>query len=229
MAGRIEKLFVKETGRSIKAGEPLYEIYSESLQALQHEYLLLHQKLQTENQNQYYQNLAKAATKKLLLAGVAQHQLAEILKSGKVKPTNVFYASASGTIQLVEASEGQYVSEGSKLYSLATFSKLWVEADLYAAEGNSVKAGDQLDVLINGQPVINAVVDFINPELKSGNQTYTLRATLANTGKLQPGMPVQVRLNQVMEGIILPVQAVIRSENGTVVFIETEKIPLNHA
>lgn len=223
VAGRIEKLFVKETGRFVKAGEPLYEIYSESLQALQQEYLLLQQKIQTESQNQHYQNLAEAALKKLLLAGVMQHQLDEMLKSGKVKPTRIFYAPTSGTIQSTDAAEGQYVSEGSKLYSLATLSNLWVEAELYAAEGNSVKVGDQLDVLINGQPVLNSVVDFINPELKPGNQTYILRASIANTGNLQPGMPVQVRLNQVMEGIILPVQAVIRSEKGSVVFVETEK------
>lgn len=223
VAGRIEKLFVKETGRSVKAGEPLYEIYSESLQALQHEYLLLQQKMQAESQNETYQNLAEAALKKLLLAGVVQHQIDEILKSGKVKSTNIFYAPASGTIQSVEAAEGQYVSEGSKLYALATLSNLWVEAELYATEVTRVKVGDQLDVLINGQPVLNSVVDFINPELKPGNQTYTLRASIANTGNLQSGMPVQVRLNQVMEGIILPVQAVIRSEKGRVVFIETEK------
>lgn len=223
VAGRIEKLFVKETGRSIRAGEPLYEIYSESLQALQHEYLLLQQKMQTESQNQHYQNLAEASLKKLLLAGVMQHQIDEMLKSGKVKPTKIFYAPASGTIQSVEAAEGQYVSEGSKLYALANLSNLWVEAELYATEVTRVKVGDQLDVLINGQPVLNAVVDFINPELKPGNQTYTLRASIANTGNLQSGMPVQVRLNQVMEGIILPVQAVIRSEKGNVVFVETEK------
>lgn len=227
VAGRIEKLFVKETGRSVKAGEPLYEIYSESLQALQHEYLLLQQKLQTESQNQHYQNLAEAALKKLLLAGVRQHQLYEMLKSGKVKPTNIFYSLASGTIQSIDAAEGQYVSEGSKLYTLATLSNLWIEAELYAAESSGVKVGDQLDVLINGQPVLNAVVDFINPELKPGNQTYTLRASIANTGNLQPGMPVQVRLNQVMEGIILPVQAVIRNEKGSVVFVETEKNTFN--
>ncbi|HCZ37692.1 MAG TPA: efflux RND transporter periplasmic adaptor subunit [Cytophagales bacterium] len=223
VAGRIEKLFVKETGRSVKAGEPLYEIYSESLQALQHEYLILQQKLQTESQHTPYQSLAEAALKKLLLAGVRQHQLDEMLMSGKVKPTNIFYSPASGIIQLVEAAEGQYVSEGSKLYALATLSNLWVEAELFAAEGNGVKVGDQLEVLISGQPVLNAAVDFINPELKPGNQTYTMRASIANTGNLQPGMPVQVRLNQVMEGIILPVQAVIRSEKGSVVFVETEK------
>ena len=30
-AGRIEKLFVKETGRTVRSGEPLYELYSETL------------------------------------------------------------------------------------------------------------------------------------------------------------------------------------------------------
>jgi Cu(I)/Ag(I) efflux system membrane fusion protein len=38
--GRIEKLFIKETGRVVKQGEPLYEIYSETLLTLQREYLL---------------------------------------------------------------------------------------------------------------------------------------------------------------------------------------------
>ena len=38
--GRIEKLFVKEAGRMVNKGEPLYELYSESLLTFQKEYLL---------------------------------------------------------------------------------------------------------------------------------------------------------------------------------------------
>ncbi|HJT74104.1 MAG TPA: efflux RND transporter periplasmic adaptor subunit, partial [Chitinophaga sp.] len=38
--GRIEVLFVKETGVKVNKGQPLYKIYSEQLATLQQEYLL---------------------------------------------------------------------------------------------------------------------------------------------------------------------------------------------
>ncbi|MCH5688830.1 efflux RND transporter periplasmic adaptor subunit [Niabella sp. W65] len=39
-AGRIEALYVKETGVPVRKGQPLYKIYSEQLAALQQEYLV---------------------------------------------------------------------------------------------------------------------------------------------------------------------------------------------
>jgi multidrug efflux pump subunit AcrA (membrane-fusion protein) len=40
VAGRIERLFVKQTGQRITLGQPLYTIYSEELLVLQREYLM---------------------------------------------------------------------------------------------------------------------------------------------------------------------------------------------
>ena len=39
-AGRVEKLYIKETGQPVTKGQPLYTLYSEALLTLQQEYLL---------------------------------------------------------------------------------------------------------------------------------------------------------------------------------------------
>ena len=39
-SGRVEKLYVKETGGRIKKGQALFQVYSEELQTLQQDYLL---------------------------------------------------------------------------------------------------------------------------------------------------------------------------------------------
>ena len=40
VAGRIEHLYVRQTGQPLRKGAPLFSVYSEQLQALQQEYLL---------------------------------------------------------------------------------------------------------------------------------------------------------------------------------------------
>src|SRR5687768_10417480 len=53
VSGRIEKLFVKETGRLVAKGEPLYTLYSEELSTLQQEYLLAKDQYKTFAERRY--------------------------------------------------------------------------------------------------------------------------------------------------------------------------------
>src|SRR5690349_15976371 len=61
-AGRIEKLYVRETGRSISVGQPLYDLYSEPLNAQIQEYLILKDQFaKLGEQHQHYESLLKGA------------------------------------------------------------------------------------------------------------------------------------------------------------------------
>ncbi|MCW5910834.1 MAG: efflux RND transporter periplasmic adaptor subunit [Cyclobacteriaceae bacterium] len=225
VAGRVERLFIKETGRTIKAGEPLYEIYSEGLLTLQQEYLLAReQSVQLGSTNAQYKSFEESARKKLLLYGLTQKQIDQLANTGNVNPRITFVAPVSGIVQTIAIAEGQNIAEGSNLYTLVNLDKLWVEADLYADEINLVKAGDEINIQFAGQPAVKTIVDFISPEFKAGSQVWVLRATIPNTGNLQPGMFTQVLVTQTAgRGLALPVQAVIRSEQGTHVYVETDK------
>lgn len=226
VAGRIEKLFFKETGRTIQQGEPLYELYSETLLTLQQEYLLAKEQYETlGNHEARYQSFLKAAEGKLLRYGLTQKQVAQLGTTKSVQQRITFLSPASGIITAINVSEGQYVQEGSMLYKIENIRELWVEAELYPQETSAVKAGDTVHIRINGfesDPVEGKVV-FLTPAYRANTQITSMRAVIKNQeGKFKPGMQAQVLLSHSSrQAIAIPSDAVIRSAKGAHVYLET--------
>lgn len=225
VAGRIERLYVKETGQSIRKGQVLYEIYSEPLLTQQQEYLLA-QRQAEEIKEPRLEAFRRAAEQKLRLYGMTPDQIAQLARTRQVQPRIPFVAPVGGTVTEITGNEGQYVGEGALLYRLANLSQLWVEAELYAGEARYVKVGDRVPVQIvgnEGSQALTARVSFINPEYRAGSQVLIMRAVLANPGgRFQPGQQARVLLRHgVQRGLTLPVDAVVRSGQGAVVFVQT--------
>ena len=225
-AGRLEKLYVKETGVPIRKGQPLYDLYSENLLTLEKEYLLtLEQNKDFGQQETRYASFLEAARKKLLLFGLTENQINNLSRSGQADARITFLAPKGGIVTEIAAAEGIYVPEGSLLYRLANLNKIWVEAELYAGEALAVKPGDEIQVSVAGVAPVKAKVSFVNPEFRQNSQVIIMRAELSNTeGKLLPGMPATVILaNTSQKEIILPQEAVIQSQAGTHVWVKTGK------
>jgi Cu(I)/Ag(I) efflux system membrane fusion protein len=65
-AGRVEKLYIKETGQPVTKGQPLYTLYSEALLTLQQEYLLAKEQYETLGKSeQRYKSFLDASVKKI--------------------------------------------------------------------------------------------------------------------------------------------------------------------
>lgn len=220
--GRIEKLYVKETGLRVVKGQPLYTLYSERLLTLQQEYLLAKEQFETIPGEVRYRSLVESAEKKLRLYGLTLDQVAQLTKSS-IKSAITFMAPASGIVTKTGASEGGYVSEGSELFQIDDISKLWIEAELYPTETQLVKTGDKISVRINGDDtrVIEATINFLSPELRSNSQIVVLRASLDNRdNKYKAGQQVQVYLlHSTREGLAVPLDAVIRNGKGAHVYV----------
>jgi len=225
-AGRVERLYVKESGQAIKKGQPLYELYSEQLLTLQREYLLaLKQNQEVGQENQRFASFVEAARKKLLLYGLTEAQIRKLAKSGHMDARITFVASGAGIVTEISAAEGEYVAEGSVLYRLAKLSTIWVEAELYPQEIVQVSMGDKIKVMVQGfaQEPVTAKVTFISPELRAGSQIAVLRAELLNKeGRYLPGMQANVILpGSEATNLTLPTDAVIRDEQGSHVWVQT--------
>jgi Cu(I)/Ag(I) efflux system membrane fusion protein len=224
-AGRIEKLFVKETGRTIQKGEPLYELYSETLLTLQKEYLLAKQQFETLGATEKrYESFLKAAERKLLLYGLAQKQIKKLGETKNVQSRISFLSPASGIITEINVAEGQYVTEGGALVRIENISKLWLEADLYPSETSLVKIGDKIKVSVSGfenTPSV-ATVTFLSPEYRSNTQITVMRAALDNKSmSFKPGMQAQVLFtHSSRKALAIPTDAVIRDGKGTHVYIQ---------
>ncbi len=227
-AGRIERLYIKETGRAVRAGEPILEIYSEALITLQREYLLaLEQAEQLGKTEPRYASFVTAARKKLLLYGLTVQQVDQLASTKTTQNRITFIAPADGIVTSIGVSEGQYVEEGTSLYRVEDIRQLWVEAELYPGETALMKAGDKVSVKIVGfeHAPSEAIITFVSPEYRDNSQVTLVRAALDNKqGTYKPGMQAQVFVSHSeRKALALPIDAVIRQEKGTHVFVMTDK------
>jgi membrane fusion protein, copper/silver efflux system len=224
-AGRIEKLFIKETGAAIRKGEPLYALYSESLLTLQQEYLLAKEQYEALGKaEKRYKSFFEAAERKLLLYGLTKVQIDQIEKNSPL-PRITFLSPASGIVTEIKATEGQYVEEGGLLYNLENVESLWVQAELYPGEVALVRPGDKVMVKIDGfeSSTMEASVDFISPEYESNSQILLMRAKIENPGlQFKPGQQAQVLFtHSSKEAIAIPTDAVIRDGKGAHVYVQS--------
>lgn len=223
VTGRLDRLFKKEEGHRITMGEPLYEIYSENLLALQQEFLLANQKHRESPNNLNFKSLAAGSRKKLQLFGMTENQINQLVVLGTAQPRITLLAPTNGIIKSIEVEEGQFVVEGTQLYTLDNLKSLWVEGELFPDEADWIKPGSQVELKLEGKRA-EARVTFVSPEYKANTQVLPFRAVIDNsTGTLQPGMPAQIIIQQSTKSMVVPTQAVIRTESGTHVYVETDK------
>jgi len=224
-AGRIERLYIKETGRMINRGEPLYDIYSETLLTLQREYLLAREQYQAMGKEPRYEAFMRTAAHKLELYGLTPVQIARLAEGFAAQQYTTIYAPAAGMVTQIAADEGSYVAEGNMLYRIEDVRTLRLEAELYSQETGFVKAGDTVQVRVSGydtQPV-EAKVTFLSPEYRAGTQIVIMRAVLPNAdNRFKPGMQAQVLLtHSTRRTLAVPVDAVIRSGKGGHLYVLT--------
>ena len=225
-AGRIEALYVKETGVPVRKGQPLYKIYSEQLAALQQEYLVAVAQASQFPEDKKFQQLLDASRQKLLLYDQSEAQVHQLKTSKKTSPYITYMAPVDGIVAEVLVTEGQYVAEGSPIMSLEGYHNIWVEADLYPAEASLVKTGDLVNVTVAGfenEPQ-KMRVEFIAPALQEGSQLLTIRGNIPNLhNQLRAGMQAVVELPvaNTSRAVTVPVDAVIHDGKGAHIWVET--------
>ncbi len=224
--GRIERLFFKETGVNIKAGQPIFSIYSEELLTLQKDYLLNVKQQEAFPDEAIYSKLTAAARQKLLLYGLSKKQIQNLEDTKKLNPRITVFADRSGVIKEMNVSEGQYISEGSPAYLLENLNTLWLEAEVYPNEAKKIKTGQNIKVAVNGfeNEPLNAKVEFISPQLRENTQVVSIRASIPNPDqKYQAGMYGSLLLTSAdKENVIkLPLNAVVRDEMHNQIWIRT--------
>lgn len=226
VAGRVERLYFKETGKIVKKGEPLYELYSETLLTLQKEYLLAKDQYEILGKTEKrYETFLKASEKKLLLYGLSKSQIGQLGQSKTAQERITFLAPTGGMITEINASEGQYIGEGGMLYKIENITRLWLEAELYPQETSLAKTGDKINVKVSGyeSTPIETKVTFLSPEYRAGTQITIMRAPIENLElKFQPGTQAQVILSHsARKSLAIPTDAVIRDGIGTHVYVVT--------
>ena len=230
IGGFIERLHVDFTGKPVRAGQPLAEIYSPELLAAQEE-LLLAVRLQQElgetsvpGVPQRSLDLVGAARQRLALWDISDAQIQQIIESGKARRTLTLHAPVSGIVVEKNVLSGQYVQAGEKLYTIADLSEVWIEAELREADAGAVQEGSAASVELAtfpGRPIAGRV-EYIYPTLQTEARTLAARIALRNPDlRLKPGMYATVRIFTPMHrALTVPASAVVNTGDRRVVFVD---------
>ena len=228
VAGWVEKLFVNYTGKVVKKGQPLLELYSPELVAAQEEYLTAldyHRRLEQRAAEEVVQrgrDLLVATSQRLRYWDITDAQIAELVHTRQVKRTMTIYSPQEGIVVHKAVFEGAHIKSGQHLYRIGDLSEVWVYADIYEYELPWVKVGQEAEVELSYLPgkVFRGRVTFIYPFLEPKTRTVKARISFSNPElELKPEMYTNVSIHSMVsqDALVVPVQAVIRSGERNII------------
>jgi len=215
--GWIENLYVDSTGKQVRKGEPLFDIYSPELYTAQNEYVL------ALNQGGAG-GLRSSARQKLKLFDISEDQIAELEKTRQPQRTLRVNAPIDGIVVEKMAVKGQMVDAGMKLYRLADLSIVWVQSQIYEQDLALLKLGQEAEVSLSYLPdrKFRGRITYIYPTVDEKTRTAKVRMEFHNPGLfLKPGMfaTVEIQAELEPEALLVPDTAVLRSGDKNTVFV----------
>lgn len=199
--GRIDKLFVNQTGQMVRKDDPLAELYSPELVVTVQNLLDAR-----EAKNAVLEGMARD---RLKLWGIDEKQVGEIAAAGKPVTHLTVRSPIDGHVLRKAVREGQYVEEGAAMFDVADLSTVWVQAQLYEDDLAFLPAGAH--IAKTGKPDFDLPVttttrafpnrafggklSFLFPHVDAETRTLTVRFDLPNPDhELRPGMTATVTL-----------------------------------
>ena len=243
--GWIEKLYADYTGKYVKKGTPLAEIYSPELFSVQLEYLNL-LKWKNEQSHRFQRNLefswgdrygttgklltfdlealVLVAKQKFSLWGISDERIREIEEKGTPMRTLTVRSPASGYVFQKPGFRGTRVAPGDKIFDIVDLSQVWVIADIYEYEMPFVKVGQEAKITLSYYPEKEFLskVDFIYPSLSGQTRTLRARFVIPNPGDfLKPQMFANVDMQiDLGERLAIPETAVLDTGVRQIVYVD---------
>ncbi|HYA26806.1 MAG TPA: efflux RND transporter periplasmic adaptor subunit, partial [Thermodesulfovibrionales bacterium] len=243
--GWIEKLYVDYTGRYVKRGEPLAEIYSPELLATQQEFLNV---LKWSKQSTPFtspiakggdeggvasvgamlskdaESIVEAAKQRLRLWDISDEQIRKIGASGKPIRTLTLYSPVNGYVVQKMAIQGMRVMPGEKLFDIADLSSVWIISDIYEYELPIIKVGETAKIALSYFPgrEFSSRINYVYPTLSGETRTAKVRFSIPNPGgKLMPQMFTNVEVKiKLGNKLAIPDDAIIDTGTRQIVYVD---------
>ncbi len=230
ISGWIEKLYVDYTGKFVRKGEPLFEVYSPELVTAQEEYLqaINYRENVSGSKDPYIiegaNQLVESARKRLLYWDVTEEQIKELESTKRVRKTLIFYSPVDGVVLEKNIFLGTKVAQGMNLMRIVNLSTIWVYADVYEYELPWVRVGEEAEVELSYIPgkTLKGKVVYIYPFLQPETRTVKIRLEFENPGYLlKPDMYVNVNIKSkvAIDALVVPEQSVIRTGKRDIVVV----------
>ncbi|MBM3414645.1 MAG: HlyD family efflux transporter periplasmic adaptor subunit [Bacteroidetes bacterium] len=242
VSGRIEKLYVRYRYQKISKGQHLLDLYSPELLTAQQQLLFL---LKNDSANTAF---IEAAKEKLLLLGMSNEQLKQVIKTGHPSLTIAVYSDYGGHIHenagsgsmyenpgsMKEApliteeltlKEGMYIQKGQSIFTVFNPDRAWAVLNIYGENQSQVQEGNIVRIVSEAEPGkdFRASIDVIEPFYRNGSKTLTARVYFNNSHiKIPIGSQVKATVfGNSKVGYWLPKEAVLSLGLDKVVFEKT--------
>ena len=207
---RVETLYADYTGKVVKAGEPLAELYNPELAQAVQELLLARRSERASSPPQGAAarallgdriDMVRLSTEKLKRWGITREQVDAILREGKADFKVPILSPIGGTLVRKNVVEGQEVAEGATMFEVADLTHVWVQAQVFERQMGLVREGQAVEATVEAYPgeTFPGTLAFIQPTLDPATRTVEVRFDLENPGnRLRPGMFASVTLKTPM-------------------------------
>ncbi|GAA5524663.1 hypothetical protein Maes01_01220 [Microbulbifer aestuariivivens] len=207
LSGWVQKSWVKARGDRVEKGQPLVQIYSPELVKAQRELLAA---LRSGNRG-----LIAATRERLHSLGIPAAEIARVEREGSASEAITLYAEASGYVQNLGVRDGMYITPQTTLVSVGPLQTVWIEGEVFPAQGQQVQPGETATVRTDASPgrIWLGEIVRILPQLNERTRTLTVRVRVDNPDRtLRPGMFVRLQLDgPEARALTIPREALIRT------------------
>lgn len=229
-SGWIQQVFADSVYKHVERGQPLFTIYSPEIAATEREYLLAR-----ENRNLLGRStvpgvaagsdsLLSAAAERLKQWQIPERDFAQLESGGEAPKELEITSPVSGVITERNAFATAFVQPGTKLYTIADLSTVWVYAEVLENDIGRMKVGDRAVITTDALAgrAFSGRVAFIYPQVDETTRTVKVRIEIPNPKmQLSLGMFVTVDLDAPLgRQLTIPASGVFQSGTRQIAFID---------
>ncbi|HEY4187550.1 MAG TPA: efflux RND transporter periplasmic adaptor subunit [Polyangia bacterium] len=212
----VEKLYVGETGRAVRRGQPLATIYSPDLLSAEEELL-------GARRSGMSAGLAVSLEQRLSYWDLSAAQIQAVEKAGKADGRLTISAPTSGVVLEKNVVEGARVAAGTSLYRIGNLGRVWIQAAVYERDAGFLSVGQPARVSLPALPApLAARVTFVAPTVDEKTRTIEARLELLNPRlALKPGMFADVVIDAPLgTRLAVPDSALLMSGEHRYAFVD---------
>ena len=218
--GFIEALYANQTGLHVKAGDPLFRVYSPQMVSAQVDYRTAvagaGQGLRSE----------PGALQRLRNLDVPESVIKELRVNPSPTMSIDWPSPVTGVVMQKKVVVGQMVKAGEEMFRLADLSTIWVVADVAEQDLGQIRIAAPATVRFRAYPddAFKGQVTFVLHELEMATRTGKVRIEVANPDhRIKHEMFADVEIDAgAGDGarLAVPVSAIIDSGNRQVVIVD---------
>lgn len=198
--GRIDRLYVESVGEQVRRGYPVARMHSHEI-AVAAEDLKRATRIADESEagslrHRTATSTVNAARDLLVQLGLQSRQIDRYAEGESSTEHVTIYAPTSGTVLERMASEGDWVTQGQTILSIADLDEVWANLEVYQEDLGSVHEGDPVTLYVPGfSDPIEATINFVEPVVNPDRRIAIARVILDNTnGRLRPETLIRARI-----------------------------------